>query len=55
MEFEKDPQKLRSGSYNGPYGHFNNQKHINFVLKRIIISDFELLITNLVLTDANSI
>lgn len=55
MEFEKDPQELRSGSYNGPYGHSNNQKHINFALKRIIITDFALLITNLVLMDANSI
>ena len=55
MEFEKDPQRLRSDLLNDPYGHFNNQKYIFLILKRIIITDFALLITKMILSDANSI
>ena len=33
MEFEKDPQKLRSGSYIGQNDHHKFKKRINFTLK----------------------
>lgn len=40
MEFEKDPQKLRSGSYIGQNDHYKFKKRIKNALFQKIITDF---------------